>query len=175
MHRKACNSRRCRRSRAIGRQNTTGARCEAKLNALPQVHHRDRRARHSFHPRPFETRKCAAADRHARMARLDHRTDEDHRSADQSHRTRRKCIRRVRCRDSVDAGLRVFRQADHDRVGPRPHRACLGRADEAPRLHEIRGARRRLGCGHHRADGRAGASGIARHSHQHAWRLSGRH
>ena len=28
--------------------------CEARLNALPQVHHRDRRARHSFHPRPFE-------------------------------------------------------------------------------------------------------------------------
>jgi hypothetical protein len=27
--------------------------CEAKLNALPQVHHRDRRARHSLHPRPF--------------------------------------------------------------------------------------------------------------------------
>ena len=36
MQRKACNWRRFRRSRAIGRQNTTGARCEAKLNALPQ-------------------------------------------------------------------------------------------------------------------------------------------
>ena len=28
--------------------------CEAKLNALPQLHHRDRWARHSFHSRPFE-------------------------------------------------------------------------------------------------------------------------
>ena len=36
MHRKACSSRRCRNSRAIGRRITTGERCEAKLNALPQ-------------------------------------------------------------------------------------------------------------------------------------------
>ena len=36
MHRKACSSRRFRHSRAIGRPNTTGARCEARLNALPQ-------------------------------------------------------------------------------------------------------------------------------------------
>ena len=36
MSRKACSSRRCRSSRAIGRPITTGARCEAKLNALPQ-------------------------------------------------------------------------------------------------------------------------------------------
>ena len=55
----------------------------------------------------------------------------------------------------------------HDRLGPRPHRACLDRADEAPRLHEIRGAGWRLGRDHHRADGRAGAAGIAGHSHQH--------
>ena len=139
------------------------------------VHHRDRRAGHSFHSRPFKTRKCVAADRYARMARLDHRTVEDHRSADQSHRTRRKCIRRVPYRDSVDARLRFFRQAGHDRVGPRPHCACLDRADEAPRLQQIRGARRRLGCSHHRADGRAGATGIARHSHQHGERDSPRH
>ncbi len=52
----------------------------------------------------------------------------------------------------------------------RPHRTCLGRADEAPWLHEIRRARRRLGCGHHGTDGRAGAAGVARHSHQHARR-----
>ena len=50
----------------------------------------------------------------------------------------------------------------------RPHRACLDRADEAPRICEIRGTGRRLGCSHHRADGRAGATGVARHSHQHA-------
>jgi Epoxide hydrolase N terminus len=32
---------------------------------------------------------------------------------------------------------------------------------------KIRGARRRLGCSHHRADGRAGATGVAGHSYQH--------
>ena len=36
INRKACSSRRFRNSRAIGRPTTTGARCEAKLNALPQ-------------------------------------------------------------------------------------------------------------------------------------------
>jgi hypothetical protein len=34
--RKASSSRPCRSSRAIGRPITTGARCEARLNALPQ-------------------------------------------------------------------------------------------------------------------------------------------
>ena len=59
-------------------------------------------------------------------------------------------------------------QADHDRLGPRAHRTCLDRADEAPWIHALCGARRRLGCGCRRSDGRTGASGIARHSHQHA-------
>ena len=36
MHRKACSSRRCRHSRAIGGPTTTCGRCEAQLNALPQ-------------------------------------------------------------------------------------------------------------------------------------------
>ena len=49
------------------------------------VHDRDRRAGHSFHPRPLEACERAAAHRHARLARLDHRAAEDHRSADQSH------------------------------------------------------------------------------------------
>ena len=56
----------------------------------------------------------------------------------------------------------------------RAHRPRLGRADEAPRLHAIRGARRRLGCARHGADGRAGAAGIARHPHQPAFRRTGR-
>ena len=49
--------------------------CEAKLNAIPQFMTEDRRARHSFHPRSFEARKCVAAHHHARVARLDHRAD----------------------------------------------------------------------------------------------------
>ena len=42
-----------------------------------------------------------------------------------SRRPRRGCVRRG---DSVDAGLRILRQADHHRVGHPPHRACLGRS-----------------------------------------------
>ena len=47
-------------------------------------------------------------------------------------------------------------KADHHRLGSRPHRAGLGRADEAPRLLPVRGAGRRLGCGRHPADGDPG-------------------
>ena len=108
------------------------------------------------------------------MARLDHRAAEDHRSAHQSHGAWRQRVGCLPCRDSVDAGLRLLRQADHDRLGLRPHRPRLDRADEAPRLHAIRGARRRLGRARHGADGRAGAAGIARHPHQHAFRRAGR-
>ena len=142
--------------------------CEAQAERPAAVHHRDRWARHSFHPRAFETRQCVAAHRHARLARLGRRAAEDRRSAHRSHGAWRERVGCIPSGDSVDAGLRVFRQADHDRLGPRPHRTCLDRADEAPRVHEIRGARRRLGRDHHRADGRAGAAGIAGHSHQHA-------
>jgi hypothetical protein len=60
-------------------------------------------------------------------------------------------------------------------LGSRPHRARLDRADETPRIHEVRGTRRRLGRGHRRHDGGTGASGIARHPHQHARHLSSRH
>ena len=57
------------------------------------VHHRDRRAGHPLHPRSLEARERAAAHRHARMARLDHRAAEDHRSADRSHGPRRRARR----------------------------------------------------------------------------------
>ena len=53
----------------------------------------------------------------------------------------------------VDPGLRVLGQADDDRLGPGAHRPRLGRADEAPWIHEVRGPRRRLGRDHHRPDG----------------------
>ena len=52
--------------------------CEARLNALPQLHHRDRWAGHPFHSRSLPARGRAAADRDARVAWLDHRAAEDH-------------------------------------------------------------------------------------------------
>ncbi len=51
---------------------------------------------------------------------------------------------------SVHAGLRVLGQAQHDRLGPRPHRERLDRADEGYRIQAIRRARRRLGRAHRR-------------------------
>src|ERR687897_758241 len=51
------------------------------------VHHRDRRARHSFHSRSFEPRERVAAHRQPRLAGLGHRAAEDHRSTYQSHGT----------------------------------------------------------------------------------------
>jgi Epoxide hydrolase N terminus len=63
---------------------------------------------------------------------------------------------------------------DHDRMGPRSHRTRLGHVDEAPRLHEICCAGRRLGRNRCRSDGRASAAGVAWHPYQHAWHLSSR-
>ncbi len=84
------------------------------------------------------------------------------------------CRGHVRCRDPVDSGLRALRQADDERLGSRPRRQCLGRADEAPRLHALRRARRRLGRGHRRSDGRAGTPGADRHPLEHAGRSPAR-
>ena len=89
---------------------------------------------------------------------------------DQSDGAWRQGIGRFRCGDSVDAGLRVFRQADHHRLGPSAHRACLGGADEAPWVHAICGARRGLGRDYQRRDGDAGTSGIDRYPHEPARR-----
>ena len=59
--------------------------CEARLNALPQfITEIDGLDIHFIHVRSKHAER-AAAHRHARLARLDHRAAEDHRSADQSH------------------------------------------------------------------------------------------
>ena len=66
-----------------------------------------------------------------------------------------------------------------DRLGPGPHRARLGGADEAPRLRAVRGVGRRLGRGRRRLDGgwRADPAAASRrrraardpHQHGPAW------
>ena len=61
------------------------------------------------------------------------------------------------------------------RLGCRAHRTRLGRADEAPWIHTIRGARRRPGRGRLHGDGQTGASGVAGHSHQLSGNNSIRH
>ncbi len=52
------------------------------------------------------------------------------------------------------------------RLGPKPHCARLGGADESPRLHPLRRPRRRRGLLRHRRDGPPGTRGPARHPPQ---------
>ncbi len=64
--------------------------CEAQLNALPNfITEIDGLDIHFIHVRS-KHENALPLHRHARMARLDHRAAEDHRSADQSHRTWRR-------------------------------------------------------------------------------------
>ena len=100
---------------------------EARLNALPQfITEIDGLDIHFIHVRS-KHEDALPLIIYTRMARLGHRATENHRPTDQSHGTWRQGIGRFPCGDSVDAGLRVFRQADHHRLGPRAYRTCLGR------------------------------------------------
>ena len=58
---------------------------------------------------------------------------------------------------------------------PVSHRAGLDGLDEAPWLHAVRRAGRRLGCDYHGRSGHTGTSGTAGHSLEHARRDSIRH
>jgi len=145
---------------------------ETRMNALPQfMTEIDGLDIHFIHVRS-KHENAFAADRYARMARLGHRTDEDHRSADQSHRTRWKCIRCFPPGDPVNTGLRILRKTDHHRVGWSPHRARAWVV-----LMKRLGYTKFVAQGGDwgavitETNGSACASGVARHSHQHAWRV----
>ena len=138
------------------------------------VHDRDRRARHPLHPRQVAARERAAADHHARLARLGHRDARGHRPAHGPDRARRTRRGRVRPRAAVAARLRLLRPADGGRLGPGPHRASLGGADEPPRLHPLRRPGRRPGRHRHRRDGTPGPGRAARHPPQLPQRLPDR-
>src|SRR5215207_8465355 len=68
------------------------------------------------------------------VARLGHRAARDHRPADRPDRSRRRPRGRIPPGAAVLARLRLLGRADGGRLGPRPHRARLGRADAPPRL-----------------------------------------
>ena len=57
-------------------------RLEARLSAVSALRHRDRRRGHPLHPRAVATRERLAGDHHARLARVDRRDAQRHRSAD---------------------------------------------------------------------------------------------
>ena len=130
------------------------------------IHDDDRRRRHSLHPCPLAPSERHATDHDAWLAGLGVRAAQDRRPAHRSHGAWRTRRRRLRPGHAFDAGLRLLGQADRHRLGPRPHRASLGGADEAPRLHALRRPGRRLGLARIERDGAPGAGGPARHPHQ---------
>lgn len=132
------------------------------------VHYHHRRGGHPLHSRPLEARGRAAAHRDARVAGFGDRADENHRTAHRSHGARRERVGCLPPGDPVTARPRFLGQADLAGLEPGEDRDRLDRADEASRLLAVRRAGRRLGCGRRGPDGCAGASGAARHPHQHA-------
>jgi len=85
---------------------------EAKLNALPQfITEIDGLDIHFIHVRSEHKNALPLIISHG-WPRLDPRAGEAHRSAHRSNGVRRQGRGRIRRRDSVDAGLRLFRQAD---------------------------------------------------------------
>ncbi len=112
----------------------------------------------------------AADHRHARVARLDHRA-----ARRSSARSPTRRPHGGKAADAFDVvipslpGHGFSGKPTDDRLGPGPRsrRAWID-ADAAPRLHALRGAGRRLGQCRLGADGAAGATGTARHPHQHA-------
>ena len=131
--------------------------CEAKLNALPNfITEIDGLDIHFIHVRSQHEDALPLIVTHGwpgsiieQLKIIEPLTNPD--------RARRERIGRLPSGDPLAAGPRVLRQADRHRVGSRPHRTRLGRADEAPRLHPVRGAGRRLGRGGHADDGHAGS------------------
>ena len=123
--RRASRSPTCRSCARTGPTATTGGPREARLNALPAVPHRDRRARHPLPARALAARRRAAAGDHPRLARLDRRVPQGHRAADRPDRPRRR--RRPTPSTSSCPSLPGYGFSD------KPAGAGLGRPTASPR------------------------------------------
>ena len=141
------------------------ARARGAAQSLCAVHHRNRRARHSFPARPFAAPGSDAADHHPWLAGFGGRVSQGDRAFDRSDRARRQRRRCVSRRLSVIARLRLFGKADGHRLGRRSHRVKLGGVDGPPWISALWRAGRRLGIGDHDRDRRAGRRTLRRHSH----------
>ena len=130
------------------------------------VHYRDRWCGDPLSPRAIPTRGCIAADHDARLARFGHRDARLHRSAHGSDHVRRDGRGCVSPRAAVAARLWLLGRAGRGRLGPRPHRTGVGRADAPSRLHRLRGAGRRRRCRRHGCNGAPGTRGAARYPYQ---------
>src|SRR4029450_9829318 len=99
--------------------------CEAKLKALPNfVTEIDGLDIHFIHVRSKHDNALPLIVTHGWPGSVVEQS-EDCRSAHRSHGAPWERIGCIPSGDSVDTGLRVFGQADHPRLGPCPHRACL--------------------------------------------------
>ena len=140
----------------------------AEAQRAAAVRDRDRRARHPVHPHPLQARERAAADHHARLARLDPGDAEGDRAAHRPHCLRWTRSGRLPPGHPVDARLRLLGAADDAWLERRPDRPGLGRTDEAARLQPLCLAGWRLGCGGLGQDGQARLPRPAGHPRQHA-------
>ena len=140
------------------------------------VHDRDRRAGHPLHPRPLQASECPADDRHARLAGLDHRAAEDHRSADRSRR--RYGGSAADAFDVVIPSLPGYGfSGKPTATGWDPDRIARAWIVLMKRLGYTRFVAQGGDWGNAVTELMAlqSASGTARHSHQHAGHRSGRH
>src|SRR6266568_4049980 len=145
------------RARALLEHRLRLAQVRDEAERPPAVHDEDRRPRHPLHPREIASRECVAADHHARLARLGDRDARGHRPAHGPDRARRTRRGRIRPGAAVPARLRLLRRADGGRLGPRPHCASVGGADDPSGLHPLRRPGRRPGRQRHRRDGTPGS------------------
>jgi hypothetical protein len=111
--------------------------CETRLNALPQfLTEIDGLDIHFIHVRSKHANAMPLIVTHGWPGSV----IEQLKIIDPLEPYRPRChrLRRVPPRDSIVARLRIFRQAGRDGLGSGPHRASLGRPDEAPRVCEVR-------------------------------------
>ena len=132
------------------------------------VHDRDRRRRHPLHSRSLETSQCSACYHDAWLAGIGVRAAQD-RSVRSRIRPPMAEPPRTRSTSLFPRCRATASPASRRTTGwGRPHRANLGGADEAPRLHQLRRPWRRLGLPRLQRHGAPGADGTARHPHQFA-------
>ncbi len=139
--------------RATGATASTGARRNARLNALAAAARADRRLRPARRARPRARPGPAAARAHARLAELDPRVLEGDRPAHRPGGARRRSGRRVRRRRARRCpATRCSRAPDRVGTWPEVPGAVAAADDRRARLPAVRRVRRRHRLDrHHRA------------------------
>ena len=119
---------------------------EAKLNRFDQFRDDARRTRPALHPSTLDEHARAAAADHARLARVDQRIRQDHRTADATGTVRPRLARCVSRDLSVHSGLRLLARTAQARLPAARLCGAVHAADGPTRLSTLlrAGRRRRL-------------------------------